>query len=228
MRNVVRQIDRAIKKLYNLESPHRAENFLIEPNSPKAKEVPALAKEKNGAVIVQYDSFDAGNVDLGIFLGEPVKNALSKIDKLSPEKWMGEQAHALSVAAEEISHFHYLVYRFDLDHTVSQLELELQGEIDKFLLLFFSVSNKAASEGRHVFDSLFEQIFYRFSWSTQLNAEQKQRYAEANAQAKQFIKNFGERVINTKSPQECLEYLRTFYRLSQSEKLGFISRLQTK
>lgn len=228
MRKVIRQFDRAIKKLYNLESTHRAENFLIEPSSPKARAIPELATEQQGAVIVKYTSGDAENVDLGIFLGEPVKKALSQIEKLTPEKWLGEQAQALSVAAEEISHFHYLVYRFELDRTVSQLELELQGEIDKFLLLFFTISSKAAVEGRHVFDSLFEQLFFRFSWSKSLSAEQQARYEAANHQARQFIKNFGETVLNKKSQEECLEYLRHFYRLSQSEKIGFISRLYQK
>lgn len=228
MRKVIRQFDRAIKNLYNLDSTHRAENFLIEPNSPRARVPAANVGDTQGAVIVKFTSREADNVDLGIILGNAIKRGLAEVESLDPKLWLQRQAHALSVAAEEISHFHYLVYHFEIEKKVTQLELELQGEIDKFLLLFYTVHSAeapAGSEALNVFQALFEQLFYQFSWAENLSAEQKDRYSQANAQAKTFIKNFGEAFLKKKSQAECLEYLRRFYRLTQSEKLGFISRL---
>ena len=225
MKTVVQTIDRAIKQLYNLDSPHRAENFLIDPNSPKLRTMPPVTpSERAGAVIIKISKEEEGNVDLGIVFGEKVQAGLSQIECVEPSQWLGLQMNALSVATEEISHFHYLVERFQLEQTVTQLELELQGEIDKFLLIFF-LTQPASRETPNLFETIFDQIFSHFHWMKGLSVEKQQRYEQANTQARLFIKNFGESVWNRKSPDQCLEYLRHFYRLSQSEKLGFISCL---
>jgi len=225
VKTVVQKIDRAIKQLYNLDSPHRAENFLIDSNSPKLRTMPVVApSEQAGAVIIKISKLEEGNVDLGIIFGEKVQAELSQIERVEPAQWPFLQINALSVAAEEISHFHYLVDRFQLEHTVTQLELELQGEIDKFLLIFF-LTQQASKENPNLFEKIFDQVFSHFHWTRGLSSEDQQRYEQANTQARQFIKNFGESVWSRKSPEQCLDYLRHFYRLSQSEKLGFISRL---
>ena len=225
MKNVVIKIDRAIKQLYNLESPHRAENFLIEPNSPKARSIPIKPiSDQQAAVIIKYSAKDASNVDLGIYFGDKIKADLSRMEAIEPAQWPHQELNALSVAAEEISHFHYLVDRFQAEQRVTQLELELQGEIDKFLLIFYLVQ-QTMGESREIFEKIFEQVFHHFTWAGNLSAEQKQRYEQANAQARQFVKNFGDTMWGRRSQDQCLEYLRYFYRLTQSEKLGFISRL---
>ncbi len=225
MKTVVTTIDRAIKQLYNLESPHRAENFLIEPNSPKAKTIPVEpVSDQQAAVIIKIYDNDAENVDLGIYFGDKIKADLSRMETLEPAQWPHLEMHALSVATEEISHFHYLVDRFQAEQRVTQLELELQGEIDKFLLIFYLVQ-QTMGESRPLFETIFEKVFYRFTWAGNLTNEQKQRYEQANVQARQFVKNFGDTMWGRRSQEQCLEYLRHFYRLTQSEKLGFISRL---
>ncbi len=225
MKQVVIKIDRAIKQLYNLDVSHRAENFIIEPNSAKSRTIPVeAASGQQAAVIVKFTAKDPSNVDLGIYFGDQIKADISRMESIEPAQWPHQELNALSVVAEEISHFHYLVDRFQAEQRVTQLELELQGEIDKFLLIFYLVQ-QTMGESRQLFETIFEQVFYRFTWAGNLSDEQKQRYVQANEQARQFVKNFGDTMWGRRSQEQCLEYLRHFYRLSQTEKLGFISRL---
>ncbi len=224
MRQIIQKFDRALKALYNLPAPHRAENFLIVPSSPKLKNIEKVKQNSDqGAVIVKYLK-GASTVDLGIFFGDKIRAGLHQAESLEPAHWQQHQLHALSVAAEEISHFHYLIDRCQLDRQVTQLELELQGEIDKFLLLFFLIQ-QLTEEDTKLFEVLFEKVFFDFSWSPHLTLDQKARYEEANTHARQFIKNFGETIWTKRTLEEALSHLRHFYRLSQSEKLGFIAGL---
>ena len=208
MKRVVRKIDRALKRLYNLETGYRAEDFLL--SKPPAEGVGNA--ELHGTLYVRGADND---LSVGIYLSPGVAEGLADFGRWQ-YPWKREQTAAFSVATEEISHFLYLLYHAETGRGVSQLELELQGEIDKFVLAYFA--------GASTFEQLFEQLFYRFRLAESLSLEQKDRYLEANRLARLFIRRYGRYLSSTRTYEKAFRLLRRFYRLDSSEKIGWIGQ----
>jgi hypothetical protein len=213
MKSAIRRIDRAIKRLYNLDAPHRAEDFLLKA-APSASTRDALFIHTVGEGAEQ-------ELALGISLSEPVQTQLDGFRHWRDRPWTFSQLQAFSVAAEEVSHFHYVIHHAGAGRPVSHLELELQGDIDKFLLSYFAYA-RAGKENDAFFELLFEQLFYRFSLAQHLNDEERERYLEANRLARRFVLKRFKGLMASKNYEHALQLLRRFYRLNASEKLSLI------
>ena len=175
MKQAVRKIDRALKRLYNLEGRYRAEDFLIQK---------PVADSQQGALFVQKES-ESNDLQVGIYLSREVYKELESFREWRPREWSRDQVSAFTVAAEEVSHFHYLLFHVEKGRSVSHLELELQGEIDKFILTFFA--NLQTGEAEKTFEALFEQLFHHFRLAENLSEEQRARYQAASDYARKFL-----------------------------------------
>lgn len=227
MKAIVRKIDRALKRIYNLENRYWAERFLLRGHNH------AIAKHHanlQGAIFVQGGSLEqltgtaSDDLSVAIYFSEPVRKELSDHTKWRTTEWSQQQMSAFAVATEEISHFNYLIHNAMTGRAISQLELELQGEVDKFLLSYFALITKAERPPGAVFEALFNQLFERFHWSENLNEEQMERYAQANQCAQRFILKCRADLAKPHSSDRVFKLLRQFYRLSASDKMSFVRR----
>ncbi len=209
MKSVILQIDLALKRLYNLHSPLSAVDFLVrKPVDKLVHGAPA------GALYIVEPGHAHEDLYLGIYLNSETTVGLESFSHWG-QSWSTAQIAAFGVAAEEISHFHYLAHHAPTGRGVSHLELELQGEIDKFLLTFF-----AQGTDPERFGSLLDQYFQNYSWFEQMSAEQKARYEAASRLAKTFlVKNAG-LACDVSAREKFLRFLREFYRLSLEEKIS--------
>ncbi len=211
MKPVIRKMDRALKRLYNLEHPLKAEAFLITQ--------PILPAAGQGAFFIQ--SRPGEELEVGIFLDSTVRKQLSQLRRWNPAKWNTPQLGAFAVAAEEVSHFNYFIHHRYTGRAVSQLELELQGEVDKFLLTLFS-GYSAMKEPEFIkrFEILLDQFFARYQLVENLSDEQKNRYEEASQHAKRFLLKHRAALANPAKWETAFRLLRRFYRLNLSDKLS--------
>lgn len=216
MKAVIRQIDRALKRLYHLDSAHRAEDFLL---SRPIETLAAGSSDLHGALYVRAGI--ASELSLGIFLSEKVTRELSSFAFWRSKHWSHSQIAAFTVAAEEVSHFHYLLHHAAHERSVSQLELELQGEIDKFLLTFFA-NRPREEDAEPLFEALFEQLFYFFHFAPALSSEQRDRYRTANHLARRFIRRHARMLTLEFRSEWIFRRLRKFYRLNASDKMSAI------
>jgi hypothetical protein len=121
--------------------------------------------------------------------------------------------HALQVL-EGVSHFVYLAERARTGLPATQLELELQAEVDKFLLLGMSTR-------RHDPRTLHDRLYERVRFVHPENSEAGARYRLANGLAARFTARLvdelelvdGERLLRR------LPLLRRFYRSGQTDKI---------
>ncbi len=119
-------------------------------------------------------------------------------------------------ATEGVSHFMYLVRAAQLERHVSLLELEAQGEIDKF-------ASCALLGWRHGdVRSLYERLFDRVHYRADLSGEERWRYEEANRIAKGYCRRLVELVIERRLEQLLAE-LRETYRMGSEAKLQRLS-----
>jgi len=118
---------------------------------------------------------------------------------------------------EGVSHFNCVAWKAVQDRKVSLLELELQGEIDKFVsTVLLAIGQDDADFSRRVHGWLFDDVRYR----DELDDEQLDRYRSANDYAARYCHRLRRQLLRNK--ERALSELRRFYRLQLSEKISHI------
>lgn len=119
----------------------------------------------------------------------------------------GELSDVWLQAVEGVSHFIYLAERARMHLPVTQLELELQAEVDKFVLCLEFSSESA--------QRLLDRMFDRPRFLDAEGTEAGERYRLAHRLAARFAS----RVIVANDRSRAQEKLRSFYRAGQTEKI---------
>ena len=119
---------------------------------------------------------------------------------------------------EGVSHFVLLAERARRELPTTQLELELQAEIDKFLLLSdVDRGGRATHEVARLRALLFEQVCYVFSHAD----ERGRRYRLANRLAGHFTGHLQRTYLKNARLRELRSLLRRFYTVSPSDKVAW-------
>lgn len=130
---------------------------------------------------------------------------------LPPEPMEGEPLtlDGLLQVVEGVSHFLYVAERARRERRVTQLELELQAEVDKFVALWFLRGNqRLRRSARDQLETLFGQVRYLHAADT----EQGARYRLANRLAARFVSS-------SVRHGDCDSRFRRFHRAGQADKI---------
>lgn len=164
-------------------------------------------------VLVQKEGLD---VWLSLYLDSEV---YSRFSQHRASEHMGDnQAADFCLAAEGVSHFLYLCWNANFEREVTQLELELQAEVDKYLLLLDHVQEES---WRHLHPWLFEC----WQFEEGLNKEEQYRYEKANQYASRYCMGLEQRYLRIGKTQEMIRELRRFYRKTHTQKIKMIDAL---
>jgi len=101
------------------------------------------------------------------------------------------------------------------------LEMELQAEIDKFVMLVLCLEkqNRRAAPGK-----LRQILFETANYHRELDESERQRYRDASYFAEKYCWQLESDYLNKRGRQQLLQELRQFYRLTQMDKLSRINR----
>lgn len=116
--------------------------------------------------------------------------------------------------AEGVSHFVYVANRARQELPSTQLELELQAEVDKFVLLVLEQVPYDRGEAFAVHSRLYERVRFLHEPGTELG----ERYRTANDLAARFVRrlmSYGHTTTHAT--------LRRFYRAGQAEKIRLVA-----
>jgi len=129
---------------------------------------------------------------------------------------------AFCTLTEEVSHFVYLLFCARTSRSVTQLELELQAEVDKYLTTVFllCLQNEGAVSRR-----LRDLLFRRYRLAAPLSAEQAERYRTASGLAYRYCSYLESRYLRASRLADLAREARRFYRLGQRDKLERIAAL---
>lgn len=125
---------------------------------------------------------------------------------------------------EGVSHFVYLLWKATHARSVTQLELEVQAEVDKYLSARLLLESQVQSP--LVSAQLTRQLFANVSYREDLDNAQLQRYQHANDLASRFCRRLEQRHPAGRVPGSMLRELRAFYRMPQPDKLSHINARQ--
>jgi len=116
---------------------------------------------------------------------------------------------------EGVSHFVYIANRAAREQETTQLELELQAEVDKYIVLAASIESFDERRSRELRERLYDGVTFTHEEGTPLG----ERYRVANERARRFTGRLEREFIARARYRELREELRRFFHLSQAEKL---------
>jgi len=116
---------------------------------------------------------------------------------------------------EGVSHFVYLADRSSQNREATQLEMELQAEVDKYVILASSLRDFDERTSRRLRERLYENIAYVHDAHT----KEGERYRVANASARRFTHRLERDYVTRARFRELQGELRRFFHLGQGEKL---------
>jgi hypothetical protein len=216
---LLNRLQRQLEAIYEIHSGYQVADFVI--NDPRLAwdlDESQTARELPEKLLIQEQEDNA--VGVALYLDADL---LQRLEANDPTEWLhGENLHDFWLALEGISHFLYFTWNAGYERRVSLLELELQGEVDKYVLAAFLFCRQRRGE---VPARLHRHLFRNVAYDTRLNAEELQRYYNANSFAARFCSHIEQMFQPGRSHTVLVNTLRRFYRLTQHHKIGAIERL---
>jgi hypothetical protein len=118
---------------------------------------------------------------------------------------------------EGASHFLMVCDRAKTERTTTQLELELQAEVDKWLIISRGGRLDVEADA-HLRDALFDATFLHAA-----NTDEGHRYRLANNLAARFVHKLSRAYVWTGRQAEMRDELLKFFRMTQEEKLRTVA-----
>lgn len=210
---VLRALQGGLESMYRVETDLDVCDFLVGGDERDALAVERTPREQ---LLIRRD--DDG-LQLGLFVDERTLENLAMRD---PRRRLDAQnLQDFLLAIEGVSHFVYLVHRARQERPVSAVELELQAEVDKYLVSLLVSWNQ---NGEPPAD-LRERLFANIRFAGDLSREERERYELANSAADEYASSLEQRFVRTRAVDDMLGEVRRFYRKGLAEKLEYISQL---
>lgn len=200
---VLNTLQGVLQHVYEIDLRHRVADFTTsDPAFARQYGSPHQPMEQ---LIFREDGED---VDVSLYLDHRVVDALGDLSDGNPSMNM------VCLAVEGVSHFVHFCWRSQYNVDVSLLELEIQAEIDKYVLL----TDLYGEAGMH------RQLFERHRYRRGMNRQLHERYKSANRFAAKYCRKLEKEYIRPGRTNQMLNELRRFCRKSQRQKIHAIEQ----
>jgi hypothetical protein len=205
------RVQRGLEQLYRVATEVAVDDFMID--APTRDGLVGERRPREQLLCVE----DGGEMSLALFV-DP--HALANLARHDPSHQLGD--HNLGdflLVVEGVSHFIYAVCCARAERPVSQLELELQAEVDKYVtcLLVTGAEQRQSAAWR-------ERLFAEPRYDDDLDADERDRYRAANDNAQRYAAFLETEFVAPRRIPEMLGHLRRFYRDGLAAKLSTIAR----
>lgn len=215
---LLNRLQRHLENIYEVDSGYRVADFLIDdPGLARRLDTTANAREIPEKLLIRQDG---ESLDLALYLDPEL---LRRLDANDPtESLHGDNLHDFWMALEGISHFLYLTWNARHARSVTLLEMELQAEVDKYILAAFLFGRQLRGL---VPKTLHRHLFETAQFDEHLNAAERHRYRSANYFASRFCSYIEKEFLQPGARGGLVNTLRRFYRLTQPRKIKAIRYL---
>lgn len=229
-------LQNALAELYRVDDVTPVSAFVVDEDGLAALTDQGAVNARPGAREEVFVLDDGHEVSVALFLDERAREAAcdAVVDggvRLCPERFSD-----FCVALEGVSHFMLMSHRAAQDRPVTQLELELQAEVDKYVVarlfpwtrqLQMTQSGEEPRVTAHVATAveppaalaLESALFEGYSLADHLHAEQVERYVTATRLAHRYCRRLERQYLCPRRGPELQRDLTRFYRKSQSQRL---------
>jgi hypothetical protein len=205
------RVQRGLEELYRVNTGVEIGDFVV---GAELRDALVAARRPREQLLVCEAE---GEMALALFI-DP--RALANLASHDPARRLGD--HNLGdflLVIEGVSHFIYAIRCAHAERPVSQLELELQAEVDKYVTCLL-----ATEPGAEVSAALRRRLFDDAAYDPDLDHDERDRYRAANDNAQRYAAYLEQAFVVPRRIPEMLAELRRFYRLGLAGKLGSIAR----
>lgn len=205
------RLQRRLQDIYELSVDEDVNDFLItSPDVAKALYSGPAPRNARERLLLRED---ADRLSLSLYLDAGIVERLPPCDLAEAGV---VDLDNLCLALEGVSHFLYVVWHATRARSVSLLEMELQAEVDKYVV----VRDLFDGEPRSMpVPGLIQRLFRSVAFHGDMGAVEQRRYRAANHRAEQYCRRLEAEYYGIRSRGEVLNELRKFYRLPEREKL---------
>jgi hypothetical protein len=192
------RIQARLRRAYAIEEAPPVDAFIVEVGDPARETV--RVREGSGEILVEV--------------------ALPRSALVSPSPTLDE----LCQVVEGVSHFLHLAERARRELPTTQLELEIQAEVDKYVIL---VLGDVLRAGDAAFDpvrsrTMRSRLFERVVFIHADGSEHGQRYRVANDVAARVAHGIERQIVRSGRADAAWAFLRRFYAAGQREKMELV------
>lgn len=205
------RMQRGLEALYRVDTGVAVDDFVIDASTRES--LAPTRRPREQLLVCEAD----GEMALALFIDPGVLSNLADHD---PSRRLGD--HNLGdflLAVEGVSHFIYAIWCARAERPVTQLELELQAEVDKYVTCLLQ-TELAPTQSRALRHRLFADALYE----PDLDGEERERYQVANDNAHRYASWLEDTFVARRRIPEMLAELRRFYRQGLAAKLALIAR----
>lgn len=211
---LLKRLQSDLASLYETELGYDVYDFLITDARLAAELAPAAPHSNQERLLLAEHPEDPR---LSLYIDEAILSQLAADDPLA--SLHAGNLNAFLIALEGISHLHYLMWNAERDKPVSLLELELQAEVDKYVA---AAQLFAWQRDGIIPSNLHHRLFEAVRFDASLPAEARTRYQEANYYAARYCHALRNRFPGHHHQPGFVRELRSFYRLTQNQKIRHI------
>jgi len=205
------RVQRGIEELYRVETGVAVEDFVV--GTEYRDELVRERKAREQLLVVEAH----GELNLALYI-EPA--VLANLVRHDPSHSLDDRNLGdFLLAVEGVSHFIYAVCCANVDRPVSQLELELQAEVDKYVTCLLVTEPETGTS-----TLLRRRLFEDPAYEPDLDHDERGRYRAANDNASQYAAWLEETFVTRRRIPEMLGELRRFYRQGLAGKLATCAR----
>lgn len=183
------RVQHALETLYRIDRSHDVDAFLSEARAGERETLLVRETADGLELSLRVPRLDSGGLD----------------DRLDP----------ICQIIEGVSHFVYLADRAARNREATQLELEVQAEVDKYVVLAASIAAFDERTSRRLRERLYDDVAFVHAEHT----PEGERYRVANACARRFTARLERDYVARARFGELHGELRAFFEMGQGEKL---------
>lgn len=202
-------IQRRLAELYDIDVDESVDDFVCDEETARAVVGDAVER---GEVLLVAEEEDG--VSVGLYVAE---SAVASLTDPAEVLATDRAFEAFCLATEGVSHFVYLLFRAKAQDAVTQLELELQAEVDKYATALLCGNGVGVIRERS--PALRRQLFSNVEYLDTPGSSERERYELATKMAARFVERLERDHVERGDVAGLLRALRRFYRLGAREKL---------
>jgi hypothetical protein len=235
-------LQRMLSRLYGLDAEGSVAPFLLDPATLEDLRNSGAVQPRQGAREEVFVLDQGGDLSVALWLDERALEAASDAANDDDSVTLSaEDFPDFCVALEGVSHLVLMDHRVGMGLPVTQLELELQAEVDKYVLARLSpwrhsvplsvpgeeprvTASVRAGTAAPELDTLEGALFETWQPAENLVPEQVERYRTATHYAHRYCRHLERRFLAHRRGDALRSEMRAFYRMGQTQRLEHIAR----
>ncbi|MFK7886052.1 MAG: hypothetical protein AB8G16_04230 [Gammaproteobacteria bacterium] len=201
-------LQRTLETIYDVRSPVQVDDYLV-CDEAVAQRLDPAGRTNAEKLLIRSDN---EQVELALVIA---RDSLLRLERDNPLRALSDSNFRdFCLVLEGVSHFTYAACNAALNKRITLLELELQAEVDKYVVASLLL-RRQHSVPQH--RALWRRLFDRVGYADTLSRVELERYARANRAARRFCRRL-QRPHDVAMPR--MATLRRFYRMPKLAKLA--------